>query len=145
MVWDKLLKLRIDDPHVINIFCFAAYMRSPCHTELETGASEVRSKFTFKQLAARRTPDDINDTWASHLVFKEGKFKLMERMSINRYDLGATIVVSDQMVAAPWKRYYKPATITSSSDMVGLESTISVLVRDLWQHKDVTHNASVSF
>ena len=78
-------------------------------------------------------------------MFKEGKFKLMERMIINRFDLGATSVVSDQLVASPWKRYYNHATITSSSDMVGLESTISVLVRDLWQHKDVTHIASVSF
>lgn len=69
----------------------------------------------------------------------------MERMIINRFDLGATSVVSDQLVASPWKRYYNHATITSSSDMVGLESTISVLVRDLWQHKDVTHIASVSF
>ncbi|KAG2328823.1 hypothetical protein Bca4012_021547 [Brassica carinata] len=51
----------------------------------------------------------------------------------------------DRMVVALWNRCSKPATITASWDMIGLESTVSVSVRDLWQHKDITDNASVSF
>ncbi|KAJ0246840.1 Alpha-galactosidase 3 [Hirschfeldia incana] len=51
----------------------------------------------------------------------------------------------DRMVVALWNRCSKPATITATWDMIGLESTVSVSVRDLWQHKDVTDNASVSF
>ncbi|AEE79507.1 Melibiase family protein [Arabidopsis thaliana] len=51
----------------------------------------------------------------------------------------------DRMVVALWNRCSEPATITASWDMIGLESTISVSVRDLWQHKDVTENTSGSF
>jgi len=51
----------------------------------------------------------------------------------------------DRMVVALWNRCSKPATIAASWDMIGLESSLSVSVRDLWQHKDVTDNASVSF
>ncbi|KAL0714569.1 hypothetical protein Bca4012_021548 [Brassica carinata] len=49
------------------------------------------------------------------------------------------------MVVALWNRCSKPAIITASWDMISLESTVSVSVRDLWQHRDVTDNASVSF
>lgn len=51
----------------------------------------------------------------------------------------------DRMVVALWNRCSEQATITASWDAIGLESTISVSVRDLWQHKDVTENASGSF
>uniref|UniRef100_A0A1J3JBI8 Alpha-galactosidase n=1 Tax=Noccaea caerulescens TaxID=107243 RepID=A0A1J3JBI8_NOCCA len=51
----------------------------------------------------------------------------------------------DRMVVALWNRCSEPATIAASWDMIGLESSLSVSVRDLWQHKDVTDNASVSF
>jgi len=54
-------------------------------------------------------------------------------------------LTGDRMVVALWNRCSKPATITASWDMIGLESTVSVSVRDLWQHKDITDNASVSF
>uniref|UniRef100_A0A1J3GUB1 Alpha-galactosidase n=1 Tax=Noccaea caerulescens TaxID=107243 RepID=A0A1J3GUB1_NOCCA len=52
---------------------------------------------------------------------------------------------SDRMVVALWNRCSEPATVTASWDMIGLESSLSVSVRDLWQHKDVTDYASVSF
>ncbi|CAH8360493.1 unnamed protein product [Eruca vesicaria subsp. sativa] len=51
----------------------------------------------------------------------------------------------DRMVVALWNRCATPATITATWDMIGLESSLSVSVRDLWQHKDITDNASVSF
>lgn len=54
-------------------------------------------------------------------------------------------LTGDRMVVALWNRCSKRATITATWDMIGLESTVSVSVRDLWQHKDVTDNASVSF
>lgn len=51
----------------------------------------------------------------------------------------------NRLVVALWNRCLEPTTITASWDALGLESSISVLVRDLWEHKDVTENAARSF
>ncbi|KAF9661414.1 hypothetical protein SADUNF_Sadunf19G0066200 [Salix dunnii] len=49
------------------------------------------------------------------------------------------------IVVALWNRCSKAATITARWDALGLESSTSVYVRDLWQHKDITGDAVASF
>ncbi|XP_010525385.1 PREDICTED: alpha-galactosidase 3 [Tarenaya hassleriana] len=51
----------------------------------------------------------------------------------------------NRLVVALWNRCSKPATITASWDVLGLESSISVSVRDLWKHEDMEENAAGSF
>ncbi|CAK7339961.1 unnamed protein product [Dovyalis caffra] len=50
-----------------------------------------------------------------------------------------------RIVVAFWNRCSKAATITAGWDALGLESSTSVSVRDLWQHKDVVEDAVASF
>ncbi|GAV62490.1 Melibiase domain-containing protein [Cephalotus follicularis] len=50
-----------------------------------------------------------------------------------------------RLVVALWNRCSKAATITATWDSLGLESSTSVSVRDLWQHKIIAENAVVSF
>ncbi|OMO89993.1 Glycoside hydrolase, clan GH-D [Corchorus olitorius] len=51
----------------------------------------------------------------------------------------------NRLVVALWNRCSKAATITAKWEALGLESSTSVSVRDLWQHKDLTDNAVSSF
>ncbi|XP_059666832.1 alpha-galactosidase 3 isoform X1 [Cornus florida] len=51
----------------------------------------------------------------------------------------------DRLVVAFWNRCSKAATITAGWDALGLESSTSVSVRDLWKHKDVFGDAVASF
>ncbi|PSS33257.1 Alpha-galactosidase [Actinidia chinensis var. chinensis] len=44
-----------------------------------------------------------------------------------------------------WNRCSKAATITAAWGTLGLESSISVSVRDLWKHQDVVGDAVASF
>ncbi|KAJ4720215.1 Alpha-galactosidase [Melia azedarach] len=50
-----------------------------------------------------------------------------------------------RLVVALWNRCSKAATITAPWGVLGLESSTSVSVRDLWQHKEVTADVVASF
>lgn len=50
-----------------------------------------------------------------------------------------------RIVVALWNRCSKAATITAGWDALGLESSTSVSVRDLWQRKDIMGDAVASF
>ncbi|TKY73933.1 Alpha-galactosidase 3 [Spatholobus suberectus] len=51
----------------------------------------------------------------------------------------------NRLVVALWNRCSQVATITASWEALGLESSVHVSVRDLWQHKVVTRDAVSSF
>ncbi|KAB2063061.1 hypothetical protein ES319_A10G191800v1 [Gossypium barbadense] len=51
----------------------------------------------------------------------------------------------NRLVVAFWNRCSKAATITARWDVLGLESSTHVSIRDLWQHKEVKENAVASF
>ncbi|KAJ8437284.1 hypothetical protein Cgig2_010109 [Carnegiea gigantea] len=67
-----------------------------------------------------RTTDDINDSWA-----REGKYIYQELMVVSRCS-------SATMITVEW-------------NVLGLQSSISVSVRDLWQHKEVAKAAVALF
>ncbi|KAK4579689.1 hypothetical protein RGQ29_029376 [Quercus rubra] len=50
-----------------------------------------------------------------------------------------------RLVVALWNRCSKAAIITALWETLGLESSTSVAIRDLWQHKNVSGNAVSSF
>ncbi|KAJ4830556.1 Alpha-galactosidase 3 [Turnera subulata] len=50
-----------------------------------------------------------------------------------------------RVAVAFWNRCSKAATITAKWDALGLESSTSVSVRDLWEHKDVAADVVASF
>ncbi|XP_059455815.1 alpha-galactosidase 3 [Corylus avellana] len=50
-----------------------------------------------------------------------------------------------RLVVALWNRCSKAATVTAAWEKLGLESSTSVSIRDLWQHKDVSGDAVSSF
>nr|KJB72967.1 hypothetical protein B456_011G207400 [Gossypium raimondii] len=51
----------------------------------------------------------------------------------------------NRLVVAFWNRCLKAATITARWEVLGLESSTNVSIRDLWQHKEVKENAVASF
>ncbi|KAK8276577.1 hypothetical protein V6Z11_D10G209500 [Gossypium hirsutum] len=51
----------------------------------------------------------------------------------------------NRLVVAFWNRCSKAATITARWEVLGLESSTHVSIRDLWQHKEVKENAVASF
>ncbi|KAG4180662.1 hypothetical protein ERO13_A10G178400v2 [Gossypium hirsutum] len=51
----------------------------------------------------------------------------------------------NRLVVAFWNRCSEAATITARWDVLGLESSTHVSIRDLWQHKEVKENAVASF
>uniref|UniRef100_A0A7N0UNN8 alpha-galactosidase n=1 Tax=Kalanchoe fedtschenkoi TaxID=63787 RepID=A0A7N0UNN8_KALFE len=50
-----------------------------------------------------------------------------------------------RVAVALWNRCDKDATITAGWDALGLESGISVSIRDIWKHEQVTEDAVASF
>ncbi|KAL6977551.1 Alpha-galactosidase 3 [Sarracenia purpurea var. burkii] len=50
-----------------------------------------------------------------------------------------------RLAVALWNRCSNSTTITATWDVLGLESSTSVTVRDLWMHEDVVGNAMASF
>ncbi|XP_057979390.1 alpha-galactosidase 3 [Malania oleifera] len=50
-----------------------------------------------------------------------------------------------RLAVALWNRCSKAVTITAGWESLGLESTMSVSVRDLWKHKDVSEDVTASF
>ncbi|XP_062092446.1 alpha-galactosidase 3 [Humulus lupulus] len=50
-----------------------------------------------------------------------------------------------RLAVALWNRCSKASTITAHWETLGLQSSTSVAIRDLWQHKDVTEDAVSSF
>nr|GLL28048.1 alpha-galactosidase 3 [Ipomoea trifida] len=51
----------------------------------------------------------------------------------------------NRLVVAFWNRCSKDETITAHWDVIGLESSASVSIRDLWKHADISANAVESF
>ncbi|XWS65604.1 hypothetical protein CRYUN_Cryun05aG0127900 [Craigia yunnanensis] len=51
----------------------------------------------------------------------------------------------NRLVVAFWNRCSRAATITAKWEALGLESSTSVSIRDLWQHKDLKENVVASF
>jgi alpha-galactosidase len=51
----------------------------------------------------------------------------------------------NRLVVALWNRCSKAATIAALWEALGLESSTSVVIRDLWEHKDVSESAVSSF
>ncbi|XP_030489629.2 alpha-galactosidase 3 isoform X1 [Cannabis sativa] len=50
-----------------------------------------------------------------------------------------------RLAVALWNRCAKASTITAHWETLGLQSSTSVAIRDLWQHKDVAEDAVSSF
>ncbi len=46
-----------------------------------------------------------------------------------------------RLVVALWNRCSKAATITVGWEVIGLESTVNVSIRDLWKHEDLSGTA----
>ncbi|RXH94737.1 hypothetical protein DVH24_024421 [Malus domestica] len=61
------------------------------------------------------------------------------------YQVWAGPLSGDRLTVALWNRCSKSETITATWEVLGLESGISVSVRDLWQHKEVAVDAVSSF
>ncbi|XP_022866978.1 alpha-galactosidase 3-like isoform X2 [Olea europaea var. sylvestris] len=63
----------------------------------------------------------------------------------NCYQIWAGPLSGNRLTVALWNRCSKPATITAKWDALGLDSSITVSVRDLWKHKFVSANSVGSF
>lgn len=50
-----------------------------------------------------------------------------------------------RLVVALWNRCSKAVSITAAWEALGLDSSTSVSIRDLWQHKDVAEDVASSF
>lgn len=61
------------------------------------------------------------------------------------YQVWAGPLSGQRLVVALWNRCSKPATITAKWGSIGLESSLSVSVRDLWKHEYVSTNSMSSF
>ncbi|CAA2974130.1 alpha-galactosidase 3-like [Olea europaea subsp. europaea] len=61
------------------------------------------------------------------------------------YQIWAGPLSGQRLVVALWNRCSKTATITAKWPSLGLESSISVSVRDLWKHEFVSQNSKSSF
>ncbi|XP_068328745.1 alpha-galactosidase 3-like isoform X2 [Pyrus communis] len=61
------------------------------------------------------------------------------------YQVWAGPLSGDRLTVALWNRCSKAETITATWEVLGLESGISVSVRDLWQHEEVAVDAVSSF
>ncbi|KAL2526795.1 Alpha-galactosidase 3 [Abeliophyllum distichum] len=61
------------------------------------------------------------------------------------YQIWAGPLSRHRLAVALWNRCSKIATITAKWDSIGLESSISVSVRDLWKHEFISSNSMSSF
>ncbi|KAK9913845.1 hypothetical protein M0R45_037651 [Rubus argutus] len=61
------------------------------------------------------------------------------------YQVWAGPLSGHRLAVALWNRGSKAKTITAKWEALGLQSSITVAVRDLWQHKEVAENAVSSF
>ncbi|KAL0341213.1 UNVERIFIED_CONTAM: Alpha-galactosidase 3 [Sesamum radiatum] len=61
------------------------------------------------------------------------------------YQVWAGPLSGRRLAVILWNRCSKTASITAKWSVLGLESSISVSIRDLWKHKIVSENAVVSF
>ncbi|KAL2555848.1 Alpha-galactosidase 3 [Forsythia ovata] len=61
------------------------------------------------------------------------------------YQVWAGPLSGGRLAVALWNRCSKPATITAKWDALGLDSSTTVSVRDLWKHKFVSPNSVGSF
>ncbi|KAG8380961.1 hypothetical protein BUALT_Bualt06G0070900 [Buddleja alternifolia] len=61
------------------------------------------------------------------------------------YQIWAGPLSEQRFVLALWNRCSKPSTITANWGAIGLESSTTVSVRDLWKHKYVSLNSATSF
>ncbi|KAL8552320.1 hypothetical protein ACS0TY_001135 [Phlomoides rotata] len=57
------------------------------------------------------------------------------------YQVWAGPLSGQRLGVVLWNRYSKAATITANWNVLGLDSTISVSVRDLWKHQHVSENS----
>ncbi|CAI9767576.1 unnamed protein product [Fraxinus pennsylvanica] len=63
----------------------------------------------------------------------------------NCYQVWAGPLSGNRLTVALWNRCSKPSTITAKWDALGLDSSTSVSVRDLWKHEFVLPNSVGSF
>ncbi|KAL0303960.1 UNVERIFIED_CONTAM: Alpha-galactosidase 3, partial [Sesamum radiatum] len=61
------------------------------------------------------------------------------------YQVWAGPLTGQRYVIALWNRCSKPATITAEWTAIGLESSASYSVRDLWKHEYVSLNSKTSY
>ncbi|KAL0452661.1 UNVERIFIED_CONTAM: Alpha-galactosidase 3 [Sesamum latifolium] len=61
------------------------------------------------------------------------------------YQVWAGPLSGRRLAVILWNRCSKSASITAKWNVLGLESSISVSIRDLWKHKIVSENAVASF
>ncbi|PIN08187.1 Alpha-D-galactosidase (melibiase) [Handroanthus impetiginosus] len=61
------------------------------------------------------------------------------------YQIWAGPLSGQRLVVALWNRCSEPATITAKWGAIGLESSASYSVRDLWKHEFVSQNSVTSF
>ncbi|KAL0401101.1 UNVERIFIED_CONTAM: Alpha-galactosidase 3, partial [Sesamum latifolium] len=61
------------------------------------------------------------------------------------YQVWAGPLTGQRYVVALWNRCSKPSTITAEWAAIGLESSASCSVRDLWKHEYVSLNSKTSF
>ncbi|KAL0321771.1 UNVERIFIED_CONTAM: Alpha-galactosidase 3 [Sesamum calycinum] len=61
------------------------------------------------------------------------------------YQVWAGPLSGERLAVVLWNRGSKPATITAKWASLGIESSTSVSIRDLWTHKHVTENKVASF
>ncbi|KAK4403448.1 Alpha-galactosidase 3 [Sesamum angolense] len=61
------------------------------------------------------------------------------------YQVWAGPLSGRRLAVILWNRCSKTASITAKWNVLGLESSISVSIRDLWKHKIVSENAVASF
>ncbi|CAL5363980.1 unnamed protein product [Camellia sinensis] len=73
----------------------------------------------------------------TYLAFKGGKCNFPEQMIAFSTKVWAGPLTGHRLAVVLWNRCSEAATITAAWDALGLESSTTVSVRDLWKHQDV--------